>query len=166
MRQNAVHQRRLHRRDAVPALSPSGAIGFHAEDGTLPTHEPAQLQQWIAAVIAARGGTLGELNYIFCSDDYLHAVNVEYLQHDTLTDIITFPYADFPEVSGDLFISTERIRENAAEFGEQYTDELHRVMIHGVLHLCGQADKTESDAAAMRELENWALSLRARLWQS
>ena len=111
-------------------------------------------------MIEARGGKTGEINYIFCSDAYLHAVNVEYLQHDTLTDIITFPYADFPEVSGDLFISTERIRENAAEFGETYADELHRVMIHGVLHLCGQADKSEADAAAMRKLEGWALDLR------
>ncbi len=107
-----------------------------------------------------RRGQLGELNYIFCSDSYLHTVNVEYLQHDTLTDIITFPYADFPIISGDLFISTERVKENAEEYGEDYVDELHRVMIHGVLHLCGQSDKGEADSNAMRELEAWALSIR------
>ncbi|THH35530.1 rRNA maturation RNase YbeY [Neolewinella litorea] len=87
-------------------------------------------------------------------------MNLEYLQHDTLTDIITFPYSDFPEVSGDLFISTDRIADNAREFGEPYVDELHRVMVHGILHLCGQGDKSESETAAMRELEQWALSLR------
>ncbi len=87
-------------------------------------------------------------------------MNVAYLEHDTLTDIITFPYADFPVISGDLFISTERVRENADEFGESYPNELHRVMIHGILHLCGQGDKSDSESAAMRELEQWALSLR------
>ena len=115
---------------------------------------------WIEQVIQARGGTPGELNYIFCSDDYLHAINVEYLQHDTLTDIVTFPYGDYPIISGDLFISTDRVAENAATFGETYTDELHRVMIHGILHLLGQSDKTQLEADAMREAEQWALSLR------
>lgn len=85
---------------------------------------------------------------------------MEYLQHDTLTDIITFPYSDFPLISGDLFISTERIAENAEEFGERYADELHRVMIHGILHLCGQGDKSEEESRGMREQEQWALSLR------
>ena len=126
----------------------------------MPTHHEDTLTQWISEVVIARGGEVGELNFIFCDDSYLHSVNVEYLQHDTLTDIITFPYADFPQVTGDLFVSTERVRDNAAEFGERYADELHRVMIHGVLHLCGQGDKTEEDTAAMRELENWALARR------
>ena len=119
---------------------------------------------WITQVITLRDGQLGELNYIFCSDDYLHTINLEYLQHDTLTDIVTFPYADFPTISGDLFISTERVADNAAEFGETYADELHRVMIHGVLHLLGQADKSETDAQAMRQAEQWALSLRMRIF--
>ena len=85
---------------------------------------------------------------------------MEYLQHDTLTDIVTFPYGDYPIISGDLFISTDRVAENAATFGETYTDELHRVMIHGILHLLGQSDKTQLEADAMREAEQWALSLR------
>ena len=125
----------------------------------MPDREPL-LTDWLTELITQRGGTLGELNYIFCGDAYLHTLNVEYLQHDTLTDIITFPYADYPVVSGDLFISTERVAENAAEFGESYLDELHRVMAHGVLHLLGQGDKSPSEATAMREAERWALSLR------
>ncbi|CAH1001004.1 Endoribonuclease YbeY [Neolewinella maritima] len=135
-------------------------LAFHTEGGTLPAAPTDWLTDWITDVIAQRGGRLGELNYIFCSDDYLHAINLEYLQHDTLTDIITFPYAEFPLVSGDLFISTERVAENATDFDEPYADELHRVMIHGVLHLLGQGDKTDAQARSMREAEQWALSLR------
>ncbi|WP_116126423.1 rRNA maturation RNase YbeY [Lewinella sp. IMCC34183] len=118
------------------------------------------LVDWISGIITARGGHCGDINYIFCSDDYLHQINLEYLQHDTLTDIITFPYTDFPEISGDLYISTERVAENAEAFGETYTDELHRVMIHGILHLCGQGDKSATETEAMRTLEQWALSRR------
>lgn len=87
-------------------------------------------------------------------------MNVEYLDHDTLTDIITFPYEAFPLVSGDMFISTERVADNAKDLGTKFTDELHRVIIHGILHLCGQRDKTDEQAAEMRALEEWALSLR------
>lgn len=87
-------------------------------------------------------------------------MNLEYLDHDTLTDIITFPYEEFPVVSGDLFISTERVADNAKDLLTNYTDELHRVIIHGVLHLCGQGDKTEAEADEMRRLEDWALGLR------
>ena len=142
-------------------LNADPGIHFHEEGGTAPTTPPDRLTGWIETVVRARGGRLGEVNYIFCSDDYLHQMNVEYLDHDTLTDIITFPYGDFPEVSGDLFISTERVADNAADFGEAYTDELHRVMIHGILHLCGQGDKGETEAADMRELERWALEQRS-----
>lgn len=118
------------------------------------------VSQWIELVIAERGGQPGAINYIFCGDDYLHQMNVEYLDHDTLTDIITFPYEDFPIVSGDLFISTERVADNANYLQTNYTDELHRVIIHGVLHLCGQGDKTDKEASEMRQLEDWALALR------
>lgn len=137
-------------------------ILFHGErGGVLPTESvQAGLVQWIEAVIIARAGRPGNINYIFCGDDYLHRINVEYLDHDTLTDIITFPYEQFPVVSGDLFISTERVADNAKELGTDYRDELHRVVIHGVLHLCGQGDKTEVEAGEMRRLENWALAQR------
>ncbi len=136
-------------------------IGFHEEGGQLPAHPEDELVEWIEAIITARGGKPGALNFIFCSDDYLLEVNQEYLQHDTLTDIITFPYGEFPDVTGDIFISTERVTENATDFGEAYFDELHRVMIHGILHMCGQGDKSPDESAGMRALEQWALDLRA-----
>jgi len=137
-------------------------ILFHVEEGgqALPETLYPLLSDWITTVIAARGGQLGPVNYIFCGDGYLHRMNVEFLDHDTLTDIITFPYAPFPIVSGDLFISTERVADNAKDLQTTYTDELHRVIIHGILHLCGQGDKTVEQAAEMRRLEDWALDLR------
>ncbi|OAV45772.1 rRNA maturation RNase YbeY [Lewinella sp. 4G2] len=135
---------------------------FHVEEGgtSLPEEQYAPLTTWIEQIIATRGGLMGPINYIFCGDTYLHAMNVEYLDHDTLTDIITFPYERFPTVSGDLFISTERVKENAVDMNASFRDELHRVMIHGVLHLCGQGDKSDEEAKEMRSLEDWALSQR------
>ncbi|MBC6995836.1 rRNA maturation RNase YbeY [Neolewinella lacunae] len=137
-------------------------ILFHVEEGGTPLSEAeeSKLQDWILEIISARGGQAGAINYIFCGDEYLHQLNVEYLGHDTLTDIITFPYEHFPVVGGDLFISTERVAENARELGLAYPDELHRVIIHGILHLCGQGDKSDLESARMRELEDWALGLR------
>ncbi|MEM1358556.1 MAG: rRNA maturation RNase YbeY [Bacteroidota bacterium] len=137
-------------------------ILFHVEEGgqSISDTQVLYLKQWIETIIAARQGIAGPVNYIFCGDNYLHRINVEYLQHDTLTDIITFPYDHFPKISGDLFISTERVADNAKELGLPYHDELHRVIIHGILHLCGQGDKTEVEANEMRQLEDWALSLR------
>ncbi len=135
---------------------------FHTETGgtEVPTAQEPLLRQWIETVIQRKEGQTGAINYIFCGDEYLHQMNVEFLDHDTLTDIITFPYETFPLVSGDLFISTERVADNAADLQVAYQDELHRVIIHGVLHLCGQGDKTEEEAAEMRKLEDWALELR------
>lgn len=157
MRSDALYRRRFNRRNAIPPLRTS--IAFHVEGGILPATPKATLVDWIAEVIKQRGGKVGDLNYIFCADDYLHALNVEYLDHDTLTDIITFPYADFPLISGDLFISTDRVTENAGEYGLAVEEELLRVMIHGILHLCGQGDKCDEEKNAMRDLEKWALSL-------
>jgi rRNA maturation RNase YbeY len=137
-------------------------ILFHVEEGGNPPQEPSwsKLSDWIEAVITERGGKAGAINYIFCGDDYLHQMNVEYLDHDTLTDIITFPYEAFPFVSGDMFISTERVADNAKDLDTTLTNELHRVIIHGILHLCGQGDKTDEEATEMRILEEWALGLR------
>jgi probable rRNA maturation factor len=137
-------------------------ILFHEErGGEAPAEERHQpLVNWITKVISLREGNVGDINSIFCGDDYLHEMNVQYLNHDTLTDIITFPYATFPEVSGDLFISTERVADNARQFSVEYTEELHRVIIHGILHLCGQSDKSPEEAEQMRALEQWALDLR------
>lgn len=136
-------------------------IDFFTEEGgqDLAPDLVDRLPAWIARVIQERNGQLGTLNYIFCGDDYLLKLNQEYLQHDTLTDIITFPMEEAPIVSGDIFISTERVADNAKDLQVTYTEELCRVMIHGVLHLCGQGDKSPAEATAMRRLEDWALGL-------
>lgn len=137
-------------------------IHFHLEKGgqALPPNTELLLTDWIREVIRQQGGECGTINYIFCGDDYLHEMNVAYLDHDTLTDIITFPMAEFPVVSGDLFISTERVADNAHTFGVAVVEEWHRVIIHGILHLCGQGDKTTAEAARMRVLEDQALATR------
>ena len=111
------------------------------------------LSSWIEKTIESEGATLGAVSYIFCSDDYLHQMNVEYLNHDTLTDVITFPYNDNP-IEGDIFISIDRVKDNAQDLGVAFDDELHRVMIHGVLHLCGYSDKTDEQKAEMRQKED------------
>ena len=111
------------------------------------------LSSWIENTIETEGATLGAVSYIFCSDDYLHQMNVEYLNHDTLTDVITFPYNDNP-IEGDIFISIDRVKDNAQDLKIMFDDELHRVMIHGVLHLCGYSDKTDEQKAEMRQKED------------
>ncbi len=138
-------------------------IAFHAEDVDYPLAGEELLRRWIEQVIERAGCRLGQLNYIFCSDEYLYRLNVEYLDHDTYTDIITFPYAEPPLVHGDLFISVERVRDNARELNVPFEDELHRVMIHGVWHLCGQGDKTPEEARTMRRREDEALVLLRQL---
>ena len=111
------------------------------------------LSSWIENTIETEGTTLGAVSYIFCSDDYLHQMNVEYLNHDTLTDVITFPYNDNP-IEGDIFISIDRVKDNAQDLAVAFDDELHRVMIHGVLHLCGYSDETDEQEAEMRQKED------------
>ena len=111
------------------------------------------LSLWIEKTIDTEGATLGAVSYIFCSDDYLHQMNVEYLNHDTLTDVITFPYNDNP-IEGDIFISIDRVKDNAQDLNIAFNDELHRVMIHGVLHLCGYSDDTDEQEAEMRQKED------------
>ena len=110
--------------------------------------------KWIKDVIAKENKEVGEVNYIFCDDDYLHKLNVEFLNHDTLTDIISFDYSVGKIIQGDIFISVERVKENASDFKVSFLEELHRVIIHGVLHYCGYKDKTPKDALLMREKEN------------
>ncbi|WP_211356858.1 rRNA maturation RNase YbeY [Phaeodactylibacter luteus] len=144
--------------------APAG-ISFHHEDVAFLPDSPSLLERWVEAVIEKENCTLQELTYIFCSDEYLYQVNLEYLSHDTYTDIITFPYQPPPVVYSDIFISIDRVQENAAELGLPFEQELHRVMIHGVLHLCGYPDKTPAEAAAMRQKEDEALALLARLQQ-
>lgn len=134
-------------------------IQFHFEDTEFELLYPARLRQWIEQVIARESCILQTVSFIFCSDDYLYDLNVQYLSHDTLTDVITFPYLKPPHIEGDIFISADRIRDNAGEFGVSFEQELHRVMIHGILHLCGYSDKTDADKAAMTQKEDEALGV-------
>ena len=118
------------------------------------------LSDWISFVIHQEDKEPGEINYIFCDDDYLLDINIKELKHNTLTDIISFEYSVGDIVSGDIFISTERVAENATLFDCAFVDELHRVMIHGVLHYCGYKDKTDEEKKIMRSKEDYYLSLR------
>ncbi len=111
-------------------------------------------QNWLSEVIESEDKEEGEINYIFCDDDYLYKINVQYLEHQTLTDIISFDYTLGNLISGDIFISIERVKDNAQDFGVSFEEELRRVMAHGVLHYCGYKDKTESDEKLMRSKED------------
>ena len=119
----------------------------------------ATYSDWIEAAIHSYEFKLGELNYIFCDDEYLLKLNVEFLEHDTLTDIISFDYTMGKLVGGDIFISLERVKENAAELNLEFQDELKRVMIHGVLHYMGYKDKTAEQKKEMRSEEDKSVSL-------
>ena len=113
-----------------------------------------KLVKWIGDVISSEGFQVGEINYIFCNDSYLNKINQEFLNHDTFTDIISFDYTLGKEVGGDIFISIERVLENAEKFNEVFENELHRVMIHGILHFIGYKDKTKKDKTLMRTKED------------
>ena len=116
-------------------------------------------KRWLAALAAHEGFKIGDINYIFCDDDYLLKMNMAYLNHDTLTDIITFDYVENKVLNGDIFISIERVRENSVIFSVSFEQELLRVLSHGLLHLCGYKDKTDKEAAVMRKMENFAIQL-------
>ena len=137
------------------------AINFFEEDIAYKLKHKTALRQWITNTIDAEGFKLKELNYIFCSDSYLLQINQQYLNHDTYTDIVTFDNSDIDEVIvGDIFISIDRIRENAVKFGITETDELHRVIIHGALHLLGYKDKTAITKQKMTKKEDFYLNKR------
>ena len=121
-----------------------------------------QISGWIKDVIALEGHELGELNYTFVSDDELYRMNVEYLNHDTLTDIISFDYTVGKVLQGDVFISVERVKDNAADFNVDFESELFRVIIHGVLHYCGYKDKTPKEKELMRSREDLYLSFLSK----
>ena len=108
---------------------------------------------WISRVILSENKKEGDINFIFCDDEYLHKLNVEYLEHDTLTDVISFDYSMGNELHGDVFISTERVAENAVDFNVTFEQEIKRVIIHGVLHYCGYKDKSDADETLMRTKE-------------
>lgn len=108
---------------------------------------------WIENIIVSENKILGEISYIFCDDDFLHNINMQYLNHDTLTDIISFDYTEGDVISGDIFISVERVEDNANDFNVSFDEELKRVLAHGILHYCGYKDKSDSDALLMRSKE-------------
>lgn len=118
----------------------------------------SDISSWITGVILEEGFKEEEINYVFCDDDYLHKMNVEFLDHDTLTDIISFDYTMGKLIAGDIFISVERVEDNAKDFNVDFFEELRRVIVHGVLHYCGYKDKTDDDAKTMRDRENHHLS--------
>ncbi|GAB4131705.1 MAG: rRNA maturation RNase YbeY [Raineya sp.] len=136
------------------------AINFFSEGISFRPSNIRQLKQWIKKVIEQEGGVLVELNFIFCNDAYLHQINVQYLQHDTYTDIITFDNSEQDvSIEGDIFVSIERIKENATKLKVTFEQELYRVMIHGVLHLLGYTDKTPQEKTYMRAKEDDCLAL-------
>ncbi|GGB17695.1 MULTISPECIES: rRNA maturation RNase YbeY [Mucilaginibacter] len=137
------------------------AINFFEEDTTFKPKQKAQLRQWIKETVIAEGFKLRELNYIFCSDAYLLQINQQYLDHDTYTDIVTFDNSEVEgEIVGDIFISIDRIRENGAKFKTGETNELHRVIIHGALHLLGYTDKSVVTKQKMTQKEDEYLAKR------
>ncbi len=136
------------------------AIFFHLEDLNYKLEHKKAIKEWLLQTILSEEKTPGEINIILCSDTYLHKINVDYLEHDTYTDIITVDYVKGNLISGDLFISVERIKENAKQLNTGLKNELHRVMVHGVLHLLGYKDKQATDKELMTSKEDFYLSLR------
>jgi rRNA maturation RNase YbeY len=131
---------------------------FHSET-RFQLRQKMTYKKWLTALATTHGKKLGDINYIFCDDNYLLKLNLQYLQHDTLTDIITFDYVEGDLLNGDIYISVERVRENAEIFGVTFDEELLRVLAHGLLHLCGFKDKSKKDAAEMRRQEAAAMTL-------
>ncbi|MGN0028666.1 MAG: rRNA maturation RNase YbeY [Marinilabiliaceae bacterium] len=138
-------------------------ISFENEDVELKLKNKLILKKWIKQVAESYGFKTGDLTYIFCSDDKILEVNRQYLQHDYYTDVITFDYDEDGVVSGDMFISVDTVRTNAEQYAPSFDDEMHRVIIHGVLHLCGLKDKAPDDEKKMRAAEEKALAMLAAL---
>ena len=134
-------------------------ITYNTIDVPMPDFSHRKISAWVKAVAAAHGRRIGEVAYVFCNDEKILEVNRQYLQHDYYTDIITFDYSVGEVISGDLFISLDTVRSNAAGLGVDYTDELHRVVIHGILHLCGINDKGTGEREIMEAEEDKALAL-------
>jgi rRNA maturation RNase YbeY len=135
------------------------AVFYEAVDVPFPKLKRRMTTRWIHLTIEKYHKKAGNITYIFCSDEEILRINRQYLNHDYYTDIITFDYTENEVVSGDLFISTDTVKSNSEKFGTIYEEELHRVMIHGILHLCGFGDKTPVDEKIMRSKENEALDL-------
>ena len=132
---------------------------FYAEEVKLPAIKKKAVGDWIRKVASLYGKRTGDISYIFCSDEKILEVNKQYLQHDYYTDIISFDYTEGTKISGDLFISLDTVKSNSENFGTDYTEELHRIIIHGILHLCGINDKGPGEREIMTQKENEALAL-------
>ena len=135
-------------------------ITYSAEGVPMPNIKRRETTRWIRAVAQTYGKRVGEIGYLFCNDDHILDVNRQYLGHDYYTDIITFDYCEGDTLNGDLVISLDTVRSNAELFHKDYDEELHRVIIHGVLHLCGQNDKGPGEREQMEAAETRALALR------
>ncbi len=140
------------------------AIKFFEEEIDANIQNESILRSWLNKIALNKDYEIKELNYIFCSDEYLHQINLDYLNHDTYTDIITFDHSEAKkDIEGDIYISVERVSENAKMYNVTYPTELHRVMVHGLLHLLGYKDKTLDEEGEMREREEACLSLLAKM---
>lgn len=135
-------------------------IRYFSEQVEFKIKNKRKISNWILSVAKKEKKAIGDLNYIYCSDDYLWSLNLKFLNHKTLTDIITFDYSEGKTLAGEIYISIERVAENAQKFKVGFEDELHRVMIHGILHLAGYKDKRPTEKALMRKKEEACLSLR------
>ena len=133
-------------------------IDFHYESDFI-IEDETKFADWIGRLVISEGRSYSQLDFIFCDDEYLLKINQDYLNHDTYTDIITFPYEDMNGLAGDIFISVDRVRDNASEFRVDFDTELKRVMAHGVLHLIGFGDKSEEEALLMRAKEDEKIKL-------
>lgn len=136
------------------------SIHFFSENIRFELKNKRTIRKWIDASVRSENKSAGEINYIFCDDQYLADLNIQYLQHDTFTDIITFNNSETHGIiQGDVFISIDRVKENAKQYGASFVNELNRVMIHGILHLCGYRDNTDEEIREMRRKEDYYLSL-------
>jgi rRNA maturation RNase YbeY len=144
----------------MPAPSTIPPIRFHFPEPGLTLTDRSPLKQFIASLFKKEGKKLAGLNYIFCSDDYLLDLNRQYLKHDYYTDIVTFDLSERGQaINAEIYISVERVRDNARQFGSTVKQEIHRVIFHGALHLCGYGDKKKADAVLMRKMEDKYLQL-------
>ena len=134
-------------------------VAFYFEDTDFKLRHKTRIKEWLRLVAESEVFTLGNISVIFCSDNYILDINQKYLHHDYFTDIITFDYSEGGRISGDLFISVDSVRENSVEYGTEFEDELHRVIVHGILHLIGYDDHTEDEIKTMRSKEDYYLSL-------
>lgn len=138
-------------------------VRYFSEDIKFTFKDKLSNNRWLKLVAGSEVRKLGDVNIIFCSDNYILDVNLKYLEHDYFTDIITFDYCEGDVLSGDLFISIDSVRENAMEYGAEFDEEIHRVIVHGLLHLIGYDDHTPEEQKVMREKENYYLALRTSL---